>query len=198
LRTVNRLVEPTSGRVLIDGVDVATMDAVALRRSVGYAIQAVGLFAHMTVGENVGIVPSLLGWPRERVAARVDDLLARVQMDPARFRDRRPRKLSGGEAQRVGVARALGGEPGVLLMDEPFGAVDAIVRAALQDEISRVVRDLGTTTLFVTHDVHEAIRIADRICVMNAGRVEQIAAAPEILAAPATDFVRRLFAGARA
>ncbi|MGR4065483.1 MAG: ATP-binding cassette domain-containing protein [Vulcanimicrobiaceae bacterium] len=198
LRTVNRLVEPTDGAVLIDGVDVQTMDAVTLRRRVGYAIQAVGLFAHMTVGENVGIVPSLLGWPRDRIQRRVDDLLERVHLDPARFRDRRPRKLSGGEAQRVGVARALGGEPGVLLMDEPFGAVDAIVRTALQDEITRVVRDLGTTTLFVTHDVHEALRIADRICVMNGGRVEQIDAPGAILGSPATDFVRRLFEAARA
>jgi len=192
LRTVNRLVEPTSGAVLIDGVDVRTMDAVALRRRVGYAIQAVGLFAHMTVAENVGIVPSLLGWPRDRIDRRVDDLLERVHLDPKRFRDRRPRKLSGGEAQRVGVARALGGEPGVLLMDEPFGAVDAVVRTALQDETLRIHRALGTTIFFVTHDVDEALRMADRIVIMSAGTIVQADTPLRLLANPATPYVDRL------
>ncbi len=174
LRTINRLVEPTSGTALIDGVDVRAQDATQVRRGIGYVIQAVGLFPHYTVAENVGVVPQLLGWDKARIAKRVDELLALVALEPARYRDRKPRQLSGGEAQRVGVARALAAEPRVLLMDEPFAAVDAIVRASLQDEIARVHRELGTTIVFVTHDVDEALRLADRVVVMNAGRVVQV------------------------
>jgi osmoprotectant transport system ATP-binding protein len=192
LRTVNRLVAPESGRVLIDDKDVATLDAVELRRSIGYAIQAVGLFAHMTVAENVAVVPSLLGWQRSDIDARVDELLAQVDLAPQTFRDRRPRQLSGGQAQRVGVARAIAGKPRVLLMDEPFGAVDAIVRQALQRELVRIVRTLKTTTLFVTHDVSEALLLADRVVVMREGRVEQSATPDELLDAPATPYVRDL------
>ena len=192
LRTINRLVEPTSGTVLIDGVDVLAHDAVALRRGIGYAIQAVGLFPHYTVADNVAVVPRLLGWAPDRVARRVDELLALVGLEPARYRARKPRQLSGGEAQRVGVARALAAEPRVLLMDEPFAAVDAIVRASLQEEIARVHRELGTTVVFVTHDVDEALRLADRVVVMNAGRVVQAAPPSELLEAPADAFVREL------
>ena len=192
LRTINRLVEPTSGTVLIDGADVRAGDATALRRGIGYVIQAVGLFPHYTVAENVGVVPRLLGWDDARVRARVDELLALIRLDPARYRDRKPRELSGGEAQRVGVARALAAEPRVLLMDEPFAAVDAIVRASLQDEIARVHRELGTTIVFVTHDVDEALRLADRVVVMNAGRVVQAGPPAEILEHPADAFVREL------
>jgi len=192
LRTINRLVEPTSGTALIDGVDVRRQDATQVRRGIGYVIQAVGLFPHYTVAQNVGVVPQLLGWPADRIAARVDELLALVSLEPARYRGRKPRELSGGEAQRVGVARALAARPRVLLMDEPFAAVDAIVRASLQDEIARVHRELGTTIVFVTHDVDEALRLADRIVVMNAGRVVQVAPPAELLERPADDFVRRL------
>ena len=192
LRTINRLVEPTAGTVLIDGGDVRDRDPDELRRTIGYVIQAVGLFPHYTVAQNVGVVPRLLGWDDARIAARVDELLALVRLEPQRYRDRRPRELSGGEAQRVGVARALAARPRVLLMDEPFAAVDAIVRASLQGEIARVHRELGTTIVFVTHDVDEALRLADRIVVMNAGHIAQAGPPATILEQPADDFVRSL------
>jgi osmoprotectant transport system ATP-binding protein len=192
LRTINRLVEPTTGTIRIDGVEIRDRDATELRRGIGYVIQAVGLFPHYTVAQNVSVVPRLLGWDRERIESRVDDLLRMIRLDPARYRDRKPRELSGGEAQRVGVARALAAEPRVLLMDEPFAAVDAIVRASLQDEIARVHRELGTTIVFVTHDVDEALRLADRIVVMNAGHVVQNGSPTEVLEHPADDFVRDL------
>lgn len=192
LRTVNRLVTPQSGRVYIGGEDTALLDPIALRRSIGYVIQAVGLFAHMTVAQNVAVVPSLLGWTRERTEQRVDALLELVGLDPARYRDRYPRELSGGEQQRVGVARALAAEPPVLLMDEPFGAVDAIVRAVLQEETLKIARTLHTTILFVTHDVDEALHLADRIVVMRDGRVEQYDTPLRVLTRPATAYVERL------
>jgi osmoprotectant transport system ATP-binding protein len=192
LRTVNRLVPLDAGSVCVDGRDVTSVDAVELRRAIGYAIQAVGLFAHMTVAQNVAVVPSLLGWPPAETSARVDELLTLVGLEPSRYRSRRPRELSGGEAQRVGVARAIAARPRVLLMDEPFGAVDALVRASLQRELARIVRDLETTTLFVTHDFDEALKLADRIVVMHGGRVEQLAAPDELLERPATAYVRDL------
>jgi osmoprotectant transport system ATP-binding protein len=197
LRTVNRLVPLSSGRIEFFGSDAGTIDAVALRRSIGYAIQAVGLFTHMTVAQNIAVVPSLLGWPREAIAARVDELLTLVQLDPARYRYRRPRELSGGEAQRVGVARAIAARPRALLMDEPFGAVDALVRRELQRELARIVSELRTTTLFVTHDVDEALRLADRIVVMREGHVEQIATPNELRERPATPYVYELVNAAR-
>ena len=192
LRTVNRLVALSNGSVFVDERDVAGADAVQLRREIGYAIQAVGLFAHMSVAENVAVVPSLLGWPRERIAARVDELLGMVGLAPARYRARRPRELSGGEAQRVGVARALAAGPRALLMDEPFGAVDAVVRASLQRELAKIVRGLGTTTIFVTHDVEEAMRLADRILVMRDGAIEQAGTPDRLLETPATPYVAEL------
>lgn len=192
LRTVNRLVSLAGGRVLIDQADVAGLDPVDLRRSVGYVIQAVGLFSNMTVAQNVAIVPSLLGWERREIDARVDELLRLVGLDPAVYRARRPSALSGGEAQRVGVARAIAARPRALLMDEPFGAVDVVVRTALQRELVRIVSELQTTTLFVTHDVEEAFRLADRIVVMRDGRIEQIDAPFELFDRPATPYVREL------
>lgn len=192
LRTVNALVTPQSGRVLVDGREIAATDRVALRRSIGYVIQAVGLFAHMTVAENVAIVPSLLRWDRARIDARVNELLALVGLSPEAYRGRYPRELSGGEQQRVGVARAIAAEPPVLLMDEPFGAVDAIVRESLQNEMLRIVHTLRTTVLFVTHDVDEALRLADRIVVMREGKVEQYDTPLQILTSPATPFVAEL------
>lgn len=192
LRTVNRLVALDAGRVVVDGRDVTAGDPVELRRSIGYVIQAVGLFSHMTVALNIAVVPSLQGWSREAIAQRVDELLALVGLDPATYRDRRPSRLSGGEAQRVGVARAIAARPRALLMDEPFGAVDVLARTSLQRELVRIVRDLSTTTLFVTHDVDEAFRLADRIVVMRAGRVEQIAKPLELFDAPATEYVAGL------
>jgi osmoprotectant transport system ATP-binding protein len=192
LRTVNRLVPLDAGRVLVDGRDVTQLDPVELRRSIGYVIQAVGLFAHMSVAQNIAVVPSLLGWPRSEIERRVDELLALVGLNPAEYRDRRPSRLSGGEAQRVGVARAIAGRPRALLMDEPFGAVDGLARAGLQRELVRIVRELQTTTLFVTHDVDEAFRLADRIVVMRSGRIEQLGVPLELFDQPATPYVRDL------
>ena len=192
LRTINRLVVPTRGTIEVDGDDVRGVPPETLRRGIGYVIQAVGLFPHMTIAQNVAVVPQLLKWDAARISARVDELLALIRLDPARYRDRLPRELSGGEQQRVGVARAIAAEPRVLLMDEPFGAVDAIVRLALQDETRRIHRALGTTILFVTHDVDEALRLADRIVVMRDGKIEQAAAPLAILANPATPYVAEL------
>jgi osmoprotectant transport system ATP-binding protein len=192
LRTVNRLVPLESGKILVDDNDVTAIDPVELRRGIGYAIQAVGLFTNMTVAQNVAVVPSLMGWERQEIAQRVDELLRLVGLDPAIYRSRRPSQLSGGEAQRVGVARAIAGRPRALLMDEPFGAVDVLVRTALQRELVRIVAELRTTTLFVTHDVDEAFRLADRIVVMRAGRIEQVGAPFELFERPATEYVREL------
>jgi osmoprotectant transport system ATP-binding protein len=195
----NRLVEPTEGQVLIDGRDVATEDATALRRRIGYVIQQTGLFPHHTVTQNVATVPRLLGWPAARVGERVDELLALVGLDPGRVRQRYPAELSGGERQRVGVARAMAAEPVVLLMDEPFGAVDPIVRERLQDEMQRLHHTLGTTIIFVTHDVDEAIKLGDRVAVFQVGgRLAQYAPPAELLARPASEFVARFVGSDRA
>ncbi len=194
LRTVNRLVTPSGGTVTVGGSDVASIEPTALRRATGYVIQAVGLFAHMTVAQNIAVVPELLHWDRERIEKRTDDLLELVGLDPQRYRLRFPRELSGGEQQRVGVARAIAAEPQVLLMDEPFGAVDAIARRSLQDEMLRIVRTLQTTILFVTHDVEEALHLADRIAVMLDGKLVQYAAPEEMLREPASPYIEQLFA----
>jgi osmoprotectant transport system ATP-binding protein len=192
LRTVNRLVPLEAGRVVVDGRSVGELDPVELRRSIGYVIQAIGLFAHMDVGQNIAVVPSLQGWSRTDIAQRVDELLQLVALAPDAYRHRRPSMLSGGEAQRVGVARAIAARPRALLMDEPFGAVDVLTRTALQRELIRIVRELRTTTLFVTHDVDEAFRLADRIVVMRDGRVEQLGTPLELFDRPATAYVRDL------
>lgn len=193
LRMANRLLVPQSGTVRIDGVDAASVDVIALRRSIGYVIQGAGLFPHLTVYENIALVPRLLGWEQARIDARVGELLQLVQLDAGDYARRRPRTLSGGQAQRVAVARALAAQPRVLLMDEPFGALDPVVRRTLQHDLRALIAALGTTTLFVTHDVEEALVLADRIAVMEAGRIVQVAAPLELLAAPATaqvaDFV---------
>ena len=199
LRLVNRLLQPTRGRVLIDGRDVATMDPVLLRRRIGYVIQQIGLFPHLTVAENVATVPRLLQWPTDRIRRRVDDLLALIGLDPAWARDRYPAQLSGGERQRVGVARALAAEPPLLLMDEPFAAVDPIVRERLQDEFLRLQRALGPTVLFVTHDVDEAIKLGTHVAVMReGGRLAQFSPPGELLASPADDYVARFVGTDRA
>lgn len=192
LRTVNRLVPLASGRIFVDETDIAQVDLVELRRSIGYVIQAVGLFSHMTVAQNIAVVPALLHWNRSEISGRVDELLRLVGLDPQIYRDRRPSQLSGGEAQRIGVARAIAARPKALLMDEPFGAVDVVVRTGLQRELIRLVGELHTTTLFVTHDVDEAFRLADRIVVMRQGRIEQIATPQDLLTHPATKYVADL------
>jgi osmoprotectant transport system ATP-binding protein len=189
LKMVNRLIEPTSGAILIDGHDVTQEEPTQLRRRIGYVIQQVGLFPHQTIAENVATVPVLLGWAKERIAARVTELLALVGLEPGRYAQRYPAQLSGGERQRAGVARALAAEPPVMLMDEPFGAVDPIVRERLQSELLRIQRELGTTVLFVTHDIDEAIRLGDRVAVMRSGQLVQYAPPGELLAHPANDFV---------
>jgi len=191
LRTINRLVVPTAGSVVIDGQDTAARPAPELRRGIGYVIQAVGLLPHLTVGENIAIVPELLGWEKARIAARVEALLKMVRLDLS-YRARLPRELSGGEQQRVGVARALAAEPPLLLMDEPFGALDAIVRSELGTEMLRIHRDLGTTIVFVTHDVDEALRLADRIAVFHDGRLLQVDAPLRLLTHPADPYVAKL------
>ena len=196
LKMVNRLIEPTSGRILLQGEDVTHGDPVKLRRRMGYVIQQTGLFPHQTVAANVATVPRLLGWDRTKVSARVDELLALVGLDPARYAKRYPHQLSGGQRQRVGVARALAADPPVLLMDEPFGAVDPIVRERLQAEFVRLQREVRKTVLFVTHDLDEAVRMGDRIAVFaEGGHLQQYDAPPRILGAPGTDFVKQ-FVGA--
>ncbi len=192
LKMVNRLVEPTSGQVLLGDQDVGMVDPTQLRRHIGYVIQQVGLFPHRTVAENVATVPALLGWGHERIAQRTDELLTLVGLDPARYWRRFPSQLSGGERQRVGVARALAAEPPVMLMDEPFGAVDPIVREHLQDELLRIHRQLGLTVLFVTHDIDEAIKMGDWVAVMQeGGKLAQYARPADLLAQPASEFVAR-------
>jgi osmoprotectant transport system ATP-binding protein len=192
LKMVNRLVEPTSGQVLIDGQDVMSVEVTDLRRRIGYVIQQIGLFPHQTIADNVATVPRLLGWPKARIQSRVEELLELVGLDPARVRNRYPAQLSGGERQRVGVARAMAAEPPVMLMDEPFGAVDPIVRERLQNEFLRLHRALGTTVLFVTHDIDEAIKMGTRVAVMQqGGHLAQFAPPTELLLHPANDFVAR-------
>jgi osmoprotectant transport system ATP-binding protein len=189
---VNRLIEPSSGRILIDGRDIASEDPIELRRRIGYVIQQVGLFPHLTIGDNVAVVPRLLGWPAQRQRARSDELLSLVGLEPAAYRNRYPSQLSGGERQRVGVARALAADPPLMLMDEPFGAVDPIVRERLQNEFLHLQEDLAKTILFVTHDIDEAIKMGDLVAVMQqGGKLAQFGPPEEILASPASDFVAR-------
>lgn len=192
MRMINRLVEPTSGTVRIDGQDNRSLPAHELRRRIGYAIQGHGLFPHRTVGQNIATVPKLLGWDRARTSARVDELLSLFQLDPAQFRDRLPNELSGGQQQRVGVARALAAAPSLLLMDEPFGALDPIIRHKAQDDLKAIQRQLGTTIVIVTHDMDEAIGLGDRIAVMDKGKLLQFDTPQQIIANPATDFVAEL------
>jgi osmoprotectant transport system ATP-binding protein len=192
LKMVNRLIEPTSGRILIDKVDAGTRELTELRRSIGYVIQQVGLFPHQTIGENVATVPRLLGWPKARLRERSEELLGLVGLDPAKYRDRYPSQLSGGERQRVGVARALAADPPIMLMDEPFGAVDPIVRDRLQNEFLRLQETIAKTILFVTHDIDEAIKMGDLVAVFQVGGIlAQFGTPLEILAAPASEFVAR-------
>lgn len=190
MKTINRIIEPTSGRIILDGEDVTQADPDQLRRRIGYVIQQVGLFPHMTIGENVATVPKLLGWDQKRVSARVDELLEMVNMPPAEYRDRYPKQLSGGQRQRVGVARALGADPDVMLMDEPFGAIDPITRDRLQNEFLRLQSKVRKTIIFVTHDIDEAIKMGDRIVILQeASHIAQYDTPERILTAPANQFV---------
>ena len=199
LRMINRLIEPTSGRVLLGEEDVTKVDPVALRRRIGYVIQHVGLFPHQTIRANVGTVPRLLGWPGERIRRRADELLELVGLAPGRYAKRYPHELSGGQRQRVGVARALAADPVVLLMDEPFSAVDPIARGRLQEEFLRLQAEVRKTIVLVTHDLDEAVRLGDRIAVLSeGGRLEQYAAPAALLGEPATGFVSEFVGADRA
>lgn len=192
LRHLNRMLEPDGGRVLIDGADASSLDPIQLRRRMGYVVQGVGLFPHLSVRENIGLVPSLLGWPKERIASRTAELLSLVRL-PREYADRYPRQLSGGEAQRVGVARALAADPPVLLMDEPFGALDIQTRDALQTEFLRIQGELKKTVVFVTHDVAEAVRVGDILALLKGGRLVQAGQAIDFLSRPADAFVTEFF-----
>lgn len=192
LRMINRLVEPSKGRVLIDGEDTSRIEPHLLRRKIGYAIQGHGLFPHRTVAQNIGTVPRLLGWSPDETRARIGELLNLFQMDPADFADRMPHELSGGQQQRVGVARALAAKPELLLMDEPFGALDPVIRAKAQRDLRDIQRQLGTTLILVTHDMEEAVTLGDRIAVMDKGELLQYGPPSEILTTPATAFVQNL------
>lgn len=192
IKLINRLHDPDAGQVLVEGRDVAQADPVELRRGIGYVIQQTGLFPHMTVAENIACVPEILKWDRARITARVDELLNLVGLDPVEFKDRYPRQLSGGQQQRVGLARALAANPSLMLFDEPFGAIDAITRATLQDELLRIHRGSGKTFIFVTHDIAEALKLGTKVLVLDQGRVQQYGTPREVLESPATPFVRAL------
>ena len=190
LKLINRLYEPSTGRVLVNGVDVTAQPPHLLRRGIGYVIQQGGLFEHMNVERNVGTVPRILGWDKAAISARVEELLELVGLAPREFRGRYPRQLSGGQQQRVGLARALAARPSIVLMDEPFGAVDPLTRARLQDEVLAIQRELGLTVVLVTHDVGEALKLGDEVIVMHDGRVQQHSTPRRIVREPANDFVR--------
>lgn len=192
LHLINRLIEADSGRIEVDGRDIRAADPATLRRGMGFIFQAIGLFPHMSVAENVGITPKLLGWPEQKIAARVDELLDLVRLPPDRFRDRLPAELSGGQRQRVGLARALAGKPSIMLMDEPFGALDPVTRDDLSAEYRAIHDALGLTTVLVTHDMTEAFLLADQVAVMRDGQIVQSGTPQELLAAPSDDFVRAL------
>jgi len=193
LHLINRLIEPERGQVRVQGRDVRDADPVALRRGIGFVFQSIGLFPHMSVAANIAVTPRLLGWPENKVAARVDDLLGLVGLAPQTYRERRPASLSGGQRQRVGLARALAAEPSIMLMDEPFGALDPLIRDELSGEYRAIHNRLGLTTVLVTHDMTEALLLADLIGVMRQGRLVQSGTPEGLLAAPADDGVRALF-----
>lgn len=190
MKLINRLIDPTKGRVLVNDEDISTISPVKLRRSIGYVIQHVGLFPHMTIADNVAVVPRLLEWDEERTQKRVDELLEMVKLAPDTYRNRYPSELSGGQQQRIGVIRAFAAEQSIILMDEPFSALDPISREQLQDELIQLQKDINKTIIFVTHDMDEAIRIADKIVLMRSGKIVQNGTPEEILRRPANDFVK--------
>ena len=197
LKLTNRLYDPDAGKIFVDGEDIGAADPVALRRRLGYVIQQVGLFPHMTVRDNITVIPQLMKWDKKRMDERADELLTLVGLAPGEFRSRYPHQLSGGQQQRVGLARALVLDPESLLMDEPFGAIDAITRLHLQSELMRIQKGLGKTILFVTHDINEAFRLGSRVMVMNEGKLLQFDTPAEIVRNPADSFVRSLIEAAR-
>jgi len=198
MKMINRLIPITRGKIYIDGVDNTEIDEDELRRNIGYAIQEVGLFPHMTVAQNIETVPALKGWPKEKRRQRVEKLLELIGMDPGEFIDKYPGELSGGQCQRVGVARALGADPAILLMDEPFGAIDPITRVRLQDEFSKIQQEIKKTIIFVTHDVYEAIKMGDKIALMKDGRLVQYDTPASLLYRPKNEFVENFVGADRA
>ena len=198
LKMINRLYEPDSGSIILFGEDISTVDVVKVRRRIGYVIQQIGLFPHYTVGENIATVPKLLGWEKEKIAVRVDELLNLVGLEPKEFRDRYPAQLSGGQQQRIGLARALAIDPKIMLMDEPFGAIDSITREKLQDELLHLHREMGKTILFVTHDIEEAFKLGDRVIIMNEGKILRFDTPEAIIRQPADPFVQSLVDSAKA
>jgi len=197
MRMINRLIEPSDGRIIVNGEDVRSVDPVIFRRHIGYVIQQVGLFSHMTIAQNIGAVPKLLGWPADKIKARNEELITLVGLDPAML-SRYPRQLSGGQRQRVGVARALAADPPVLLMDEPFGAIDPIARTRLQNEFRQILRNVRKTVVMVTHDIDEAVRMGDRIAIMRGGKIVQYDTPDEILLRPVNAFVEDFVGADRA
>ena len=189
LRLINRLIEPTSGTIVIDGEEIGTIDPIALRRKIGYAVQSIGLFPNMTVAENISLVPRLLKWDEAKIEKRVDELLLIVGLDPAEYRSRYPIQLSGGQKQRVGVARALAADPPIILMDEPFGSLDPLTREQLQHEFMEIKSEINKTVVFVTHDVLEAVKIGDRIALLDKGQLVQLCTPAELVENPANSFV---------
>ncbi len=198
MRMMNRLEPTTSGIIRIDGKNIMEMDLIELRRGIGYAIQQIGLFPHMTVSENISVVPKLLGWDKKRMDDRVDELLSLVNLEPDVYRNRFPRELSGGQAQRIGVARAMAANPPVMLMDEPFGAIDPINREVLQDEFLKIQAKLKKTIVFVTHDIHEAVKMGDRIALLDAGKLIQFGTPEDLLTRPKNQFVKDFVGADRA
>lgn len=192
MKMINRLIDATSGKILVDGVDIYKVDPIKLRLNIGYVIQDTGLFPHMTIAENIATIPIEKGWDKNKIRKRVDELLELMELDPETYRDKKPKDLSGGQKQRVGVARALAADPPIMLMDEPFGALDPITRGKLQDEFLRVQEKIGKTIVFVTHDIDEAIKMGDKIAVMRDGKLVQLGTPSEILSNPADEFVSEL------
>lgn len=197
LKMINRLYEPTNGCIYLFGEDINKINAVNLRRSIGYVIQQVGLFPHMTIAENISTVPKLLKWDKEKINLRIDELLSLVGLEPKEFRKRYPSQLSGGQQQRIGLARALAVDPKIMLLDEPFGAIDAITRMNLQDELLKIHGGLKKTFIFVTHDINEAFKLGTRVIIMNEGRVCQFDTPRNIITKPADDFVESLITSSR-
>jgi osmoprotectant transport system ATP-binding protein len=192
LKMINRIIEPSSGTILIESKNILKQDPIEVRRSIGYVIQEIGLFPHMNIEDNVSVVLKLKGCPEEKRTSRVNEVLKLVGMDPEQFRQRYPDELSGGQQQRVGVARALAGNPSLLLMDEPFSAVDAVTRENLQQELLKLKKQLNKTIVFVTHDIFEAFTLADRIAILHEGQLQQVGTKEEIISSPKTEFVKKL------
>ena len=198
LKMINRLIEPTRGDIWVDNKKTSDHDAIELRRQVGYVFQGIGLFPHMTVEENIGVVPKLLGWDKGKIDARIDFLLDVVGLGSKEFLAKYPRQMSGGQRQRIGFARALAGKPSVLLMDEPFGALDPVTRESLQNEVLEIHKRLELTTVMVTHDMAEALLLADKIAVMHEGKILQVGTPPELLRSPKTPYIEQLLSTPKA